>query len=227
MSKIPFSCLILAICLFGFGETIFNGMPSDRGEHPFYVFLEIDRNNSNKQGCGGVLAGNAFVITAAHCVDQLIDNVRLHFGVHQTKKTEENGREIVTVHRDNIYIHPSFSRTYMQSDIAIIKLDVPIEHSRYIQSAQFASNCVLDEFTDAVTAGCGYLSSHGQIAEFLQWTPMSTVSRDECFQVFPELRQNAGAFCVANQDFRSLCEVNISLPIICPNNYIERIVLFE
>lgn len=208
LKAVVFSCFILTVCLFGFGEAIFNGIPSDRGQHPFYVFVEVDRNNSNKQECGGTLIGNEFVITAAHCVDRLIDNVRLHFGVHQTKNTEEEGHEIVIAHREDIVIHPSFSRMYKHSDVAIIKLQTPVQHTRYIQSAQFSSDCVLDEFTDAVAVGSGFLSTHGQISEFLQWTPLSTVSKEECSQVYPDLISSE-VFCVANQDFRSLCKVSI------------------
>lgn len=209
MFKAILSCFILTICLFGSGEAIFNGMHSDRGQHPFYVYVEVDRNNSNKQECGGTLIGNQFVITAAHCVDRLIDNVRLHFGVHQTKNIEEEGREIVTVHRDDIVIHPSFSRAYKHSDVAIIKLQEPVQHTPYIQSAQFASNCILDEFTDAVAVGSGFLNTNGLAPEFLQWTPLSTVSKDDCNQVYPELRDSSEVFCVANQDYRSLCKVSI------------------
>lgn len=200
---------ILTVCLFSFSEAIFNGMHSDRGQHPFYVLVEVDRNNSNKQECGGTLIGNQFVITAAHCVDSLIDNVRLHFGLHQTKNVEEEGREIVTVFRDDIIIHPSFSRMYKHSDVAIIKLNKPVQQTQYIQSAQFASNCVLDEFTDAVSVGSGFLNTNGQVPEYLQWTPLSTVSKEECNQVFPDLRESSEVFCVANQDYRSLCKVSI------------------
>lgn len=211
------SLIILAIFLLSTSQAfkiqprIFNGIPSDRGQHPFYVFLEIDHDNSNKQECGGTLVGNQFVITAAHCVDGLKDNVRMHFGVHETQNIVEVGRQILTAHREDIQVHPGFSRRYMKDDVAIIKLKQPIEFSRYVESVQFANECILDEFTDGITVGSGYQSTNGQLAEHLQWAPMSTVSKEECNAVFPFLRERSEIFCVASQDYRSVCKVNNNL----------------
>lgn len=225
MSK-ALSILILTIFslsasqAFKIQSRIFNGIPSNRAQHPFYVFLEIDAANSNKQECGGTLVGNQFVITAAHCVDRLRDNIRLHFGVYETKNTMELGRIIMTANRENIQIHPGFSRQYMSDDVAIIKLNQSIEFSRYIQSVPFSGDCVFDEFTDGVTVGSGYQSTNGQLAEQLQWAPMHAVSKAECNAVFPFSSYRSEIFCVASEDYRSVCKVNILYNLKFFNNTI-------
>lgn len=87
--------LLVAGQAFKIQPRIFNGIPSDRGQHPYYVFLEIDPENSNKQECGGTLVGNQFVVKTAHCVERLREYIRMHFGVHETPNTVELGRKIV------------------------------------------------------------------------------------------------------------------------------------
>lgn len=215
-----FKAILLAACVCAVSQTykiqprIFNGLPADQGQFPFFVFLEIDPNNHNKQACGGTLVGDRHVVTAAHCVDKLVENIRLHFGVYETRNKVEDGRKIVTVSRADVTIHPSFSRTYMRDDVAIIKMNEPIEFNRFIQPAKFSNDCEMDEYTDGMAIGAGYYSTNGDLANYLQWAPMSIVPREECSYVFPAYGQRSETFCVNSQDMRSMCKVQNNLKII-------------
>lgn len=215
MSKISLHLCIFAIFLFGISDAfriqprIYNGMPSDRGQHPFYVLLEIDRDNSNKQECGGTLIGDRFVVTAAHCVQRIQENIRLSFGVYETMNMTEEGRKTVTISREDVIIHPLFVSSSKRNDIAILKMSKAIEFSRHIQPVKFASDCELHEFDDGVVVGVGYQGPDSRLSKFIQWAPLSVVSTEECNAAFPflELHSRSGIFCVANQDVRSVCKV--------------------
>lgn len=184
-------------------------MLPDRGQFPFYVLLEIDQNNNNKQECGGSLVGDRFVITAAHCVQFIQENIRLSFGVYETMNLSEEGRQTVTVARKNVVIHPLFSKINKRNDIAIIKLNEPIELNRFVQPVKFSENCEMNEMTDGIVIGVGQQGPDSKLSKYVQWAPLSLIPTEDCNAVFPflDLNSQSGIFCVANQDVRSVCKV--------------------
>lgn len=223
MLKITNKFYILLICLLGVSSAfkiesrIYNGMPSNIGQHPFFVFLEIDQNSSRKQECGGTLINNRFVATAAHCVYQVQENIRMSFGMYETTNVMEEGRKVMTASRNDVTIHPFFSPSNKRNDIAIIKLNEPIEFSRTIQPVKFSNDCELYESADGFVVGVGYQGENAKLSEYVQWAPLSIVSTEECNAVFPflELDQHSGIFCAANPDFQSVCKVKNTTFRIC------------
>ena len=87
------------------------------------IWLTKDR----KHFCGGTLINRFWVITGAHCITEYSvtkADIKIRLGDHDIYSTEENERLIGVQH---IKVHQNFVADDYDSDIALIKLDEPVE----------------------------------------------------------------------------------------------------
>lgn len=112
-------------------------------EYPWMALIAYDTGRSTPEfRCGGTIISNRYILTAAHCVTQLPPDIRSLAGVrvgdHDINKErdcdyDENGLEIQCAERyqdfavESFYFHPDYTRTKLQNDIAIIKLNDSID----------------------------------------------------------------------------------------------------
>ena len=81
--------------------------------------------------CGASLIDNETVITAASCFnDWDKDDVMLILGAQHLSNTKEDHRETRTI--KELKIHPKYKAGKAYFDIAIIKLDRPVEFNIYL-----------------------------------------------------------------------------------------------
>ncbi len=77
--------------------------------------------------CGGALINRYWVITGAHCITEYSvtkADIKIRLGDHDIYSTEENERLLGVQH---IKVHNDFIAKDYDSDIALIKLDQPVE----------------------------------------------------------------------------------------------------
>lgn len=178
------------------------------------MFIEIDRNHPNKHECGGTLIADRYVVTAAHCVESIHENILLHFGVLEPSDLFEEGRQLSIANAEDVIIHPNYSHMYLRDDLAIIRLKKPIVFTRYVQPARFSNECEMEGAVDLLAVGSGYQSTHGQIAKYLQWAPLQTIPSEQCRIVFPMLAERNEVFCVSSNDMRSMCHGDSGSPVL-------------
>jgi len=106
------------------GDRIVNGVPVFEGEWPWLVAVG---DISQGAFCGGSIISPQWVLTAAHCFEEVVDkpckyNVRA--GVLDWKKDPSGDgvdRRVV-----GIYRHPKYDDDTKQNDIALLKLEKPL-----------------------------------------------------------------------------------------------------
>ena len=97
-----------------------------QNEFPWFVKLSL--NLSSMATCGGTVLSNEFVLTAAHCLEDVTDlksQVKLHFGSHIFEGS------VIKVPIET-FIHDCYTRIDKGFDIALVKVS-PVAFSENIQ----------------------------------------------------------------------------------------------
>lgn len=96
---------------------IIGGGPSDISAHPWQVII-----NAGGSLCGGALITSTWVVTAAHCLDDVSpQQVQLWAGFSNlNQRTTTNGLPVAEV-----VVHPQWNATSYDNDIALIRLSSP------------------------------------------------------------------------------------------------------
>jgi secreted trypsin-like serine protease len=104
------------------------------GKYPFQVALSDQRYGKKgfqRQFCGGSLIDAWHVLTAAHCVKGRTTsepkNLRVVVGITQLNSREGETRRIA-----QITIHPEYNGKQIRNDAAVLRLDAPIDVTRYL-----------------------------------------------------------------------------------------------
>ncbi|XP_036897967.1 transmembrane protease serine 11D [Sturnira hondurensis] len=104
-------------------ERVIGGTKAEEGDWPWQVSLRLD----NHHHCGGILIGNKWILTAAHCFRSNSNPSRwkVTFGASTTfpKKTERV---------NTILIHNNYNSGTHENDIAVMELSRPITFDKDI-----------------------------------------------------------------------------------------------
>lgn len=206
--------LFFTIDCFQIQPRIVNGSSSERGQFPFFAYLDLKlRFQPNTIFiCGGSLLNHEFVLTAAHCVCNAT-KVAVHLGSLQQDEFEK-GRHVFFARKKHFYIHPEYDDDSLWNDIALIKLSRPAVYSRLIQPISFPTVCEIPTGIDLTAIGNGITKTESDLAKTLQHTTLTTIPHSECSESF-SFDVNA-VFCVNGLKKNGICDGDSGGPLIHP-----------
>ncbi|KAL1596847.1 hypothetical protein SLS59_007588 [Nothophoma quercina] len=151
---------------------IVGGTVAAAGDFPFIVSLQ----QSGSHFCGGSLLDSRTVVTAAHCtVGQTASALTVRAG----SLNRNSGGTLVRV--SSIKVHPSFSSSTLNNDVAIWKLATAIPTSSTISYATLpASGSDPTSGTTTTVAGWGTLTENGSSPTTLRKVDVPIISRTTC-----------------------------------------------
>ncbi|KAJ8954189.1 hypothetical protein NQ318_005784, partial [Aromia moschata] len=98
---------------------IIGGEEVEAHSYPFVVAL-LMIYGSEQYFCGGTLLYPGWVLTAAHCVDQIPDSTYVILGAHDVGAESEKGR--IVIGASGYKVHEDWDNATLQNDVALIKL---------------------------------------------------------------------------------------------------------
>lgn len=105
-----------------------------------------------------------------------------------------------------------------ESDIALVKLQTPVEFSDVIKPIAFACSSISND-KDVIAIGNGITKdSDLTMPPILQYTQLKTMSRLSCLKSFPFLIFRGSVVCVKGEERRSVCSGDSGGPLITPDN---------
>uniref|UniRef100_F6UCF8 Peptidase S1 domain-containing protein n=1 Tax=Equus caballus TaxID=9796 RepID=F6UCF8_HORSE len=200
-------------------EEIIGGHEARPHSPPYMAFVQFLVEEA-KDGCGGVLVQQDFVLTAAHCWGSSI-NVTL--GAHNIQK-QERTQQVISV-RGAIH-HPHYNSENINNDIMLLKLERKAKLTAAVQplSLHWGKTQVRPGEVCSV-AGWGRVTPNGRESDTLQEVEL-TVQQDRVCESYLRNYNSNTQLCVGDpKERKSSFKGDSGGPLVC-DNVIQGIVSY-
>lgn len=105
---------------------IVGGVAADKGEFPFIVSVRFVWGNGKGYMCGGAILDEYWVLTAAHCSQELASDYRLVAGAYDFRNPsdDEQSRDV-----EKVIYHENYDPGTTANDVGLMKVTVPFDLS--------------------------------------------------------------------------------------------------
>nr|CAG4643116.1 EOG090X03V0 [Ilyocryptus agilis] len=193
------------------------------GEYCWQVALI---NSLNQYLCGGALIGTQWVLTAAHCVTNIVrsgDAIYVRVGDHDlTSRYGSPGAQTLRV--ATTYIHHNHNSQTLDNDIALLKLQGQAELKPGVCIICLPSRGSMPETGRRCTVtGYGYMGETGPIPLRVREAEVPIVSESECVRQINAVTEKifimpASSFCAGGEAGNDACQGDGGGPLVCEDD---------
>ncbi|XP_068135430.1 serine protease 56 [Hyperolius riggenbachi] len=191
---------------------IVGGSVTSPGSWPWLVNIRLN----GELMCGGVLIGDLWILTAAHCFNGNMNE--LHWtvvvGEYDLSK-QEDGKKVYQVNR--IIAHPKFNQKTFNNDLALIELT-----SKVISSQSAVPVCLPAQPVDPAPgtscyiAGWGSLYEDGPPSDVVMEASVPVLSQESCRRTLGKEMLTSTMFCAGHLTGGSdSCQGDSGGPLTC------------
>lgn len=165
-------------------KKIVGGQIAEPHSIPFQAAILVKHENA-VAFCGGSIINERTVLTAAHCVKNSQEAIVI-LGAHDLAANESTILQR-RVNSSTYRLHPEFSFTHANMDIALILLPTAVNFSEAIKPIKLPSGYLFDESFSGET---GTVSGFGQVCDncssshLLRFTTNRVMSNEDCSKAF-------------------------------------------
>lgn len=104
---------------------VVGGVVAAPSTHPFQIGIVAKRirNNFQAQFCGGTLVAERYVVTAAHCIEDVTNAYAQIQVLVGTQRLDRSGRRIGVA---EVLMHPLYDGWTLDYDVAVLRLTTPV-----------------------------------------------------------------------------------------------------
>ncbi|XP_013190512.2 uncharacterized protein LOC106134916 isoform X2 [Amyelois transitella] len=198
---------------------------SEFGEYPWQAAILKKDPKESVYVCGGTLIDGLHIMTAAHCIKSYKGiELRVRLGEWDVNRDVEFypyiERDVISVH-----VHPLYYAGTLDNDLAILKLDHPVEWTKY---PHISPACLPDKYTDYAgqrcwTTGWGKdaFGDYGKYQNTLKEVDVPILSHGQCQQQLRQTRLgynyelNQGFLCAGGEEGKDACKGDGGGPLVC------------
>merc|ERR1719336_687080 len=194
-------------------DKIVGGVEATPHEFPWQVGLFFDG-----YFCGGTIISEKYILTAAHCADGVFHH-EVVIGAHEIR---DPSNKIIDAYSPTV--HPEWDSYNLANDLAILKLDTPID---FDTEPNVGPNCLASsgDYTDQMSLVSGWgrpSDSSSGISPVLRYVDDRRVmSQSECENYWGNL--NEGVVCIDTSDGGGSCNGDSGGPLSIPGSSYEQI----
>ncbi|KAJ0172035.1 hypothetical protein K1T71_012008 [Dendrolimus kikuchii] len=202
---------------------VMGGEDGERGEWCWQVALI---NSLNQYLCGAALIGTQWVLTAAHCVTNIVrsgDAIYVRVGDHDlTRKYGSPGAQTLRV--ATTYIHHNHNSQTLDNDIALLKLHGKAELKEGVCLVCLPARGVSHAAGKRCTVtGYGYMGEAGPIPLRVREAELPIVSDAECIRKVNAVTEKifilpASSFCAGGEEGNDACQGDGGGPLVCQDD---------
>ncbi|XP_023171155.2 trypsin beta-like [Drosophila hydei] len=187
---------------------IVNGKSIHIEQAPWQVSLQY----YNRHVCGGSILSSTVIATAAHCVQQFNGK---QLSIRAGSTFWKTSGQLVKVKK--VTLHPQFTVSPIQNDIAILHLTTPLQFSRAIKSIPIANEAP-PHGSFAFVSGWGVMKEGTDlISNNLQYTELKIMNRNFCsdsgYSKHPKVLTE-GTLCAAADIATDACQGDSGGPLV-------------
>ncbi|CAH0547452.1 unnamed protein product [Brassicogethes aeneus] len=198
---------------------------SEFGEYPWQVAILKKDPKESVYVCGGTLIDNLHIITAAHCVKSYTGfDLRVRLGEwdvnHDVEFYPYIERDIITV-----TVHPEFYAGTLYNDLAILRMDKPVDWSKYPHISPACLPNPHDDYTGTRcwTTGWGKdaFGDFGKYQNILKEVDVPVVNQGVCQRQMQQTRLgydfqlHPGFICAGGEEGKDACKGDGGGPMVC------------
>lgn len=158
-------------------DFIVGGDNARPGAHPWQISLRS--SNNGRHFCGGSIISDEYILTAAHCVRRGTE-YSVAVGDHrmiQNDPNEEPDSKIIRT--EGAIVHPDYSSTTFDNDIALLKLKEKIVFTDFVQPICLHQED-MKEPDNAYATGWGATTEGSAGANILQEVKIPIITNQQC-----------------------------------------------
>jgi len=204
------------------------------GEYPWQAAILKKSAGEMVYVCGATLVSDAYLITAAHCVNDIdVDMLSIRLGEWDVRDKTEFYPHIESK-VSGLYIHPEFYEGNLENDIAIIRLAKRLDFTKYPHISPVCLPPAGADFSSQLCTITGWgkdgWGSEGEFQAILKETQVPVMPKGVCQDILRTTKLGTayslskGMMCAGGEEGKDACKGDGGGPLVCRGSSKEYIL---